>query len=70
MSDYSTNQTNNISVRPKQTETTRNDRIRSQYAELHPVTGKRIYSMRKLGRIYHLSPSRIWEIINPEEAKA
>lgn len=57
MGNYNKNNNHNAKVRPLQTETDRNTRIRDEYA-----TGS--YSYRKLGRIYHLSAQRVWEIVN------
>ena len=68
MAHYTTNKKNGTKIVPRQTNIPRNEKIRAMYAELN-IHGQRIYSMRKLARIYHLSPSRIWEIINPEEAR-
>lgn len=69
MSDYSTNRTDNTKIVPRQTDVSRNEKIREMYGKLNGY-GQRIYSVRKLAAIFHRSPSRIHEIIHAEETRS
>lgn len=70
MNHYIITKRDNAFLRAEQVILARNEKIRSWYAKTSPATGRRMYSVRKLAAIFHLSPTRIWEIINPKEKKS